>query len=224
MSNLVTPRILAQRIIRLGERGEQPRDSQLEEREVIDIIIDAAYKLVEPRMYRERGEENTKAVDSHYLFTFLRQPVKIRTSDGRNFLEIPAEYASLPWNAGVQSIRPNTENEFVNIAMIPVNSGDLDIYKDIIGSMQKQWVFEVEGNKAFFRKRCRATLCEEKILYVDITLVTLLGEIAPDKPLQVPREVHFDIVQLALELLGPTYGLKQEKDKINDNNPDTLVR
>ena len=39
----------------------------------------------------------------------------------------------------------------------------------------------------------------------------------------MPPELHHDIVIQTIELLGPTYGLKQNNDKINDNNPDTLV-
>ncbi len=225
MNNLVTPRTLAERIIRLEERGNQPSDSELDIREVVAIIVDVASKLLKINIYQERNGTVSKSIPSHYIHTFRKVPVKIKTNanDTLNFITIPARYASLPYNAGVRNIIPNTGKFYKNKPMIPLNQGDEFILGELIGSMQKQWVYSLQGEEAFFQKMCGKTLCESGIEYVDVVLVTILGEISLDTPLNVPPELHHDIILGSLELLGPSYGMKPKKDKINDNNPDAIT-
>ncbi len=223
MNSLVTPRILAQRIIRLSKRGNQSRDSELEEKEVLAIIVDISSKLLKANIFTERQGSLSRTVPSHYIHTFRKVPVKIKTNGGVNFITLPAKYASLPYNAGVRFIFPSTDDPFKNKPMIPVQSGEIHILEPVLGKMQKQWVYFVEGDEVFYEKRCDKTLCEFDIKFVDVTLIVILGDISPDTPLNVPPELHHDIVLGALDLLGPTYGLQQHKDKINDNNPDALT-
>lgn len=106
--------------------------------------------------------------------------------------------------------------------MIPINQGEDFMFGDILGNMQKKWVYFLQGDEAYFQKKCGKTLCESGIQYVDVTMVTIIGDISMDTPLNVPPELHHDIVLGTLELLGSTYGIKQVKDKVNDNNPDEV--
>lgn len=219
---IVTPKIIARRVIRLTSRGNRTRDSQLHINDVIPLVVDVANKLLKAEIYNTRNNEFTKAPAAHYVQTFRRVPVKELTASGLNFIDLPSKYASLPYNEGVQSIRPNTDDEYKNRAMIPVMSGDLDVLGSIVGSMQKQWVYEVEGQKAFFKKICDQTLCEAKIFYVDVKLVVIIGDIGPNEPLNAPPEMHQDIISEVLATIANTFGIKQKKDTINDNDPDTL--
>lgn len=226
MENQVTPRKLAQRIIRLDERGNQSRDSELDDREVVDIIMDVANKLLKINMFQERQGNLNKSVPAHYIHTFRKVPLKIKTSttiaDSVNFITLPAKYASLPHNAGVRFIYPDTDNFYKNEPMIPINQGECFMFEGLLGNMQKKWVYSLEGDEVYFKKRCGKTLCEAGIQYVNVVLVTIIGDISMDTPLNVPPELHLDIIEGSLALLGSTYGIKQVKDKINDNNPDEV--
>jgi hypothetical protein len=217
----ITPRFIAQQIIRLAEVGDQSRDSELTEREVIELVINSATKLLKQEMYMLRqSPDGLKTIPAHLLHTFRKVPVKKLTVDGINFIELPGDYASLPMNEGVRRITPNTTNPYEKKAMIPVQHEELDVLGDIVGSMQNQWVFFVEGNKAYFYKKCGKTLCESGIEYLDVTLVSV-GEIYEDEPLNAPPEIRLDIITNVLDILQVTYGISDVKDAINDNNAET---
>lgn len=219
----VTPRYLAQQIIRLAETGNQSRDSQLTERDVLPLVVNIANKVLKEEMYRMRQDDDgSKTMASHFVQTFRKVPVKKLNKGNVNFIELPGDYALLPYNEGVRRIAPYTpDNPLIgDKAMIPVQHEELDIIGPIVGSMQKQWVYYVEGNKAYFYKRCGKTLCEEDIEYVSVTLVVVLGDIDDDSPLKMPPELRIDIITGVLDILQVTYGINQVKDSVNDNNQD----
>jgi hypothetical protein len=226
MSNLVTPRKLAERIIRLASKGNQPNDSQIDEREVIDIIIDKSNAIAKREFLLARNE-GIRVPDTHYIYTYRGIPVQVMDDFAKtNFVQIPTKYASLPYGAGVQVIWPETENEEINDdEFIPIMPGYEQVYKEIIkNSVQKQFAYMVEGDKAFFRKRCGETLCDRDILYVKMRIVVILGDLLPDDPLQVPPEFHDEIVTETLRLLAGSYEIPAVKDKTTDNNPDIVAK
>ena len=144
----ITPRFIAQQIIRLAEVGDQSRDSELTEREVIELVINSATKLLKQEMYALRqSPDGLKTIPAHLIRTFRKVPVKKLTVGGDNFVELPGDYASLPLNEGVRRIAPNTDNPYEKKAMIPVQHEELDVLGDIVGIMQNQWTFFVEGDK-----------------------------------------------------------------------------
>jgi hypothetical protein len=95
----------------------------------------------------------------------------------------------------------------------------MDVLGDILGSMQKQWVYEVQGTKAYFHKRCGKTLCESGIKKVSATLVVTIPDLAPDTPFPAPPETHADIITAVVERLS----MIPVKDQVNDNNPNTMT-
>lgn len=217
----ITPRFIAQQIIRLAEVGDQSRDSELTEREVIELVINSATKLLKEEMFRLRqSPDGLKTIPAHLLNTFRKVPVKKLNVDGDNFIELPGDYSSLPLNEGVRRIAPNSTNPHEKKAMIPVQHEEMDLLGDIVGSMQHQWVYYVEGSRAYFYKKCNKTLCESNINYVDVTLVSV-GEIYEDEPLNAPPEIRLDIITNVLDILQVTYGISEVKDSINDNNAES---
>lgn len=219
----VTPLYLAQQIIRLVESGDQSRDSQLTEREVVPLVVNVANKVLKAEMYRMRQDDNgSKTMAGHFVRTFRNVPVKELVKGGENFIDLPADYAMLPYNEGVRRIAPYApDNALIsNKAMIPVQHEEMDILGDIIGNMQKQFIYYVEGDKAYFYKRCGKSLCEEGIKYVSVSLVVVLGDVDENTPLQAPPELRIDIITGVLDILQATYGIDQVKDSVNDNNPD----
>lgn len=217
--NLTTPRKLAQRVIRLMSRGDKPRDYSYDERDVMPIVIDVANRIVKAEYFQFKDQELTKAVDSHYVQTYNDVDVKINKVTGQNYVDLPAPYVNLPYNSGVQRIAPLTDSAAKNKAMIPVQASEMDVLGDIIGNMQKQWVYELQGTKAFFHKRCKKTLCEAEIKKVSITLVVSISDLAPDTPFPAPPDTHQQIITEAMQILA----LTQVKDKINDDNPNTVA-
>jgi hypothetical protein len=215
----VTPRYIAQQIIRLAERGDQSRDSQLTERDVLPLVIDVATKLMKQEMYSLRqSPEGYKTIPSHLIKTYKKVPVKKLISTGVNYIDLPGDYASLPMNEGVRRIAPKTDNPFENKAMIPVQHEEMDIIGNILGSMQNQWVYFVEGDKAYFYKKCDKTLCESGIKYVSVSLVSV--SLDENESFQAPPELRIDIITNVLELLRVTYGISDVKDMVNDNNAE----
>jgi hypothetical protein len=217
--NITTARKLAQRAIRIMSRGDKTRDYSFDEREVIDAIVDAANRIVKVEYYQTKDQEITKAVDSHYIQTYNNVDVKINNVTGQNYINLPAPYVNLPFNMGVQRIAPLTDTPSRNKAMIVVQANEMDILGDILGGMQKQWVYEVQGTKAFFHKRCGKTLCEDEINKVSVTLVVAIGDLLPDTPFPAPPDTHDQIIMDAIQMLS----VAQLKDKINDDNPNTLA-
>lgn len=216
--SLTTPRILAQRIIRLMSKGDKTRDFSFDERDIIPIIIDIANRVVKVDYFQFKDQELTKAVDSHYIQTYHNIDVKVNTVTGQNFIDVPAPYVNLPYNSGVQRVAPLTDSAYKNRAMIPVQASEMDIFGDILGDMQKQWVYEVQGNRIYFHKRCGNTLCEEDIKKVSVTLVVSIGNISADAPFPAPPDTHEQIIRETIELLS----LNIIKDKINDDNPNSV--
>lgn len=216
--SLTTPKILAQRVIRLISKGDKSRDYPYDERDVMPIIIDVANRIVKVDYFQMKDAELTKATDSHYVQSYNDIDVKINKVTGQNYIDLPAPYVNLPYNSGVQRIAPLTDSAYINKAMIPVQSSEMDVLGDIIGSMQKQWVYELQGSKAFFHKRCGKTLCESEILKVSATLVVSIGDLAPDTPFPAPADMHSQIIQEAIQLLS----LQVHKDKLNDDNPNRV--
>ena len=217
--SITTPRILAQRVIRLMSKGDKSRDYSYDERDIIPIIIDVANRIVKVDYFKFKDLELTKAVDSHFVQTYNNVDVKINTVTGQNYIDLPAPYVSLPYNSGVQRIAPMTDSPFLNRAMIPVQASEMDVIGDIVGNMQKQWVYEIQGNKAFFHKRCNKTLCESDIDKVSVTLVVSIGDLNPNTPFPAPPDTHEQIVSEVIQLLS----LNAIKDKLNDDNPNNVV-
>lgn len=219
--NNITPRYIAQQIIRLVEAGDQSRDSQLTERDVLPLIKQTSSRLLRDEIYRLRQDpEGEKTIPSQFIKTFRKIPVKKRTFDGVNYIDLPGDYAGLPNNEGVRRIAPETSNPYQNKAMIPVQHEQMDVYEGILGSMQKQWVYFIEGDKAIFYKRCGKTLCESDIKYVTTSLVHVSADVDDDMPLSLPSELQIDMIKSILDVLQVTYGLSEVKDMLNDNNAD----
>lgn len=215
----VTPRYIAQQIIRLADKGDQSRDSELTERDVLPLVVNVATKLMKEEMYALRqSPEGFKTIPAHLIKTYKKVPVKKLISTGVNYIDLPGDYASLPMNEGVRRIAPKTDNVFENKAMIPVQHEEMDVLSNLLGSMQNQWVYFVEGGKAYFYKKCDKTLCESGINYVSVTLVSV--SIDENEPFQAPPELRFDIITNVLELLRVTYGISDVKDMVNDNNAE----
>jgi hypothetical protein len=212
--SLTTPRILAQRILRLRNQGDIPRDYKIKEGDIIPLVIDAANRHAKANHYQMRGQDVSKAVDSHYVQTYNDVDVKINNVTGQNYIDLPSSYVSLPNNAGVQRIAPLTDKTYLNKAMIPIQASEMDIFESVLGSMQKQWVYEIQGSKAFFHKRCGNTLCESEIKKVSVTLVVSIGDLHPDAPFPAPSDTHDTIIREVLELIS----LQIPRDEINDNN------
>jgi hypothetical protein len=217
--NITTAKKLAQRVIRIMSQGDKTRDYSFDEREVIEVIVDVANRLLKLEYYQTKDQEITKAVSSHFIQTYNGVDVKINTVTGQNYIDLPAPYINLPYNMGVQRIAPLTDSPAQNKAMIVVQANEMDILGDILGSMQKQWVYEVQGTKAFFHKRCGKTLCDADIKKVSVTLVVSIPDLAPDTPFPAPPDTHEQIITESIQLLS----VVQYKDKINDDNPNTVA-
>ena len=69
--NNITPRYIAQQIIRLVEAGDQSRDSQLTERDVLPLIKQTSSRLLRDEIYRLRQDpEGERTIPSQFIKTF----------------------------------------------------------------------------------------------------------------------------------------------------------
>ena len=215
---LTTPRTLAQRVKRLISKGDESRDFAYDDRDIIPIIIDVANAIIKRDFFQFRDQELTKASDSHYVQTYNNVDVKINKVTGKNFIEHLATYVYLQGNMGVQRIAPLTDNVFSRKGMIPINANEMDIFEPILGEMQNQWVYEVQGDKALFHKKCGKTLCEAGILKVSVTEVVSIPGLEADTPFPAPPENHIEIVEEARRILLNN----PPKDLKNDNSPNRV--
>lgn len=217
-NNIITPLFLAERVLRIAHKGDIPRDTELKIEDVLPMILDSANKILKADLFENWGAEGGKSVSSHFIHKWRQVPVQKLERGGQNFIDLPSGYVSLPHNMGIYRVAPDTGDMYKDEAMIPVSTDQMDIYRGILGKMQKNWVFYPENGRLYFHKRCGKTLCEEEIYYVQVSLVNTLGEIGDETPIQCPPEYHGAIVAEALDLISKTYGIR--RDSLNDNNSD----
>ena len=215
---------IAERVQRILNGGNTPRDSKFHDLDVEYLVRDTAAKLIKGEWFNERNEGG-KDIDSRYVVPFDGLPV-LKDTFGDNYIDMPVDsYVRLPYGAGIRSIRPDntgtntrrTKN-LETRAFIPISNRFEDIYFQLpAGSIEGQYGWMVRKDKVYFTKRYGKTLLEYDISKVRLDVVSADPKaIDTEENLPLSSEMVQQLITEVVTLF--TQGAPKVVDVINDQN------
>lgn len=142
-----TKRKLAEQILRIKAGGDVPRDFFIKPEEVYLLIAQATNYLLKLEYY-QRAKEGDKGAPTHFIATFEDILVKEHATRGFDYIDLPADYVSLPHNKGVWHISPmGCEDEEVIIVENHAQFMDLN---SVASLYENNLAAKIEGKKAIF--------------------------------------------------------------------------
>lgn len=221
-----TIRSISERILRILNGGNTPRDSQFHDLDVQYLVRDTAAKLIKGEWFAERNEGG-KDIDSRYVVPFYGIEVKVNEY-GDNYIDIPVDsYIRLPDGAGIRSIRPDVTGTKTkrtktvnNRAFIPIPNRFEDIYFQLpVAALEGVYGWMVRKDKIFFTKRYGQSLLQYDVSKVSMDIVTSDPKaITIDESLPLAAEMTQQLIVEVTQMLRQ--GKPQVVDVINDENPN----
>lgn len=173
------------------------KDLQIDRREVIDALRQAALKLMKGDYYKLL-EQGQRYIDPHYVAKFRDIEVVVDEDRfDRCYAELPAQYTALKNNEGVQRVWPVVENEIDYIEMIPIPDGAQEVYRNLTvnDALVGVWTYSLQRDRIYFGMNDTKTLLEEDIEKVDIDVVVISPiDVGDEDPFPLPPEYHFDLL------------------------------
>lgn len=218
---------LSERIQRILNGGNTPRDSKFHDLDVQYLVRDTAAKLIKGEWFNERNEGG-KDIDARYVVPFRGLEVLKDDETGDNYILMPVDsYIRLPYGAGIRSIRPDSTGTktkrtktIETRAFIPIPNRFEDIYFQLpAGSLEGIYGWMVRKDKVYFTKRYGKTLLEYDIAKVTMDVVSADPKaIDIEDSLPLSAEMITQLIAEVATLL--TQGSPQVVDQINDQNPN----
>lgn len=217
---MTTRRKLAAQIRRLLSNGPQTKDSKLSDRYIQELIGQVTHRLLKLDYFQ--GKNMGDDVVNHLcVATYEDLTVLNDTQRKRNYVLLPAYPMNLPGGTGIQEVRPYTGKVDVDVAMIPINSGEVDLFRSQLFGLEilkDQFCWEPTRDRIYFTRRNEKSLLESNITKVQIKMVVIDPEqIEEDDNYPVPPELENQIILEVLKLHG--YNPQQAADLINDGQP-----
>ncbi len=210
---------------RLLSSGTTPKDSNLNDAYIKTEIIQVTNSLLKIDYYNSKDASGKlQSVNPVCIATYSSVAVANDTTFKRNYSLLPA-YAmnvrdSDGNNVGVQQVRPQTGLPVKDVAMIPIQPHEYELFKSLlVGAelLKDQFTFEVDRNKVWYSKKSDKTLLESSITAVEMKIVVYdPSTIDDDDNYPVPPEMEFEIVKSVLLLHG--YQPQKAEDLINNDN------
>lgn len=182
------------------------KDLQIDRREVIDALRQAAMKFFKQDYYKSL-EDRQRQIDPHYVAKFTGLSIlEDESRFDRNYIELPSQYAALKNNEGVQRVWPVVEEEIDYIEMIPIPEGAQEIYRNLTvnDALIGVWTYTVVRDKVYFGRNEGDTLLDKDIETVDIDIVVISPvDVGDDDTFPLPPEFHFDLIISVVQLFAP---------------------
>ncbi len=192
---------------------------KLERREIYPVIRSVASELTRKRWYEVRQTGETKAWSQLYLGVFNDIPVELDANTGDNFSFLPVPEEDTPNSDGIQSIIPVVKNAEKRIPLIPIPINAQVVISQLpVGVMEGRFSYTAARNKVIYTKNRGRTLLQEKINFVDITMITPLADETED--VNSPIAISNDLLPELLRLTLATFGIEKEigeEELVNDN-------
>ena len=220
---------MAELVVRLYEKARRPEDYKLDLREVVDLLIATASKLMKPYFYEAR-KEGDKGIPSHYLWTFENIPV-IRIPDSIKCESIiPSKYLALPKDRGLYSVEPVSDDIEFNRPVILVRQGLMGITRNLpTGSMDLELVSEIRLTKLIHWPLRGKAWTEYGINKVNITLaIAGIDQNANiDDEFNIPPDIEMDVIwsvfMMFAQARSMTLSMKDQIDMQNELRSGKLI-
>ena len=142
-----TKAILAEQVIRKLSGGDQSRDSQVDRREVIKVIVQIISDKAKINFF-ENYKFGEPGVEGQYVATYKNLVPVLDTDRTEYYVTIPTNYIALPGGRGIRQVSPskNPRKAYVIRA-----AGNQVIYNNLpAGGLQGKIGVYPEGNKLYF--------------------------------------------------------------------------
>ena len=204
----------------LLSKGPRPRDSKLRDAYLKEQVIQVTHQLLKLDWYKAKNE-GENVVNHLMIATYPAVSVVNDTTRNRNYSVLPAYPMNLPKGMGVQQVKPITGNRTTDVAMIPLQPMELEMFQSLqVGEevLKDQFCFELDRSKIFYTEANGKTLLESNISTVEVKMLVIdPAQVADTDMYPVPPEMEMDILKGVLVLNG--YDPKTAADLINDGNP-----
>ena len=196
---------LREQVHRQLEGGDVGKDSRFDPREIEEFIRQSLSTLIKKELYdnyKVEGEWNP----SQYIVTFTNVPMKYDSVRGEAYINIPAQYLSLPSNRGLYSISQMSNMYDVFIPM--ASSGRNFTRMHGTPALQTQQGYTVEGKKAYFI--IDLTEKGENAINLRVQLVTSDSK---DVDINIPTDMQAMVIMQATEF----FMSRGREDKVADD-------
>jgi hypothetical protein len=207
-----TKAILAQQVIRRISGGDQPADSQLDQREVIKLVVQAMGEKIKENFF-ENYKLGDPGYDGMYIATYKEQNVLYDSGRGEYYSVIPSNYVALPNGRGILQVSPmRSPRKAFKIR----KAGNVAIYDNLpAGNLQGNLGVYPEGLKLFYTGEVKkAGIIGNKTVIIKIVSGGP-DAIGDNDPLPIDQAAELAVVERALQFLQA----QVPQDKLNNNNP-----
>jgi len=211
-----TKKWYAEQVLRQLENAPLNIDFKIDEREVFPRL-DAVVNSMAKQNFFENWKVFGAEVDEQYITTWPEVVVTDQNNGRPSFLTLPANYAALPNNKGIDEIWPLKYGEY-NQSVIIMQHRDIRLFQNsMAGNLQLRLGGYPQGRTFFF------TDCGVKGKYGNMG-VRLVGissaDIAADAPYPIPADMEQTVIQNVVEWFmdrraQPTDIVRDGNDKSN---------
>lgn len=208
---MTTKAILAQQVIRRLSGGDQPTDSAIDRREVIQFIVELLNKKIKENYY-ENYKFGEPGVEGMYIARYGNLDVQKDSTTNEYYTTLPSSYVALPKGRGLHQVSSmlNQKEPF-----IIRNNGNKGIYAKLpAGNLAGRIGVYPESNKIWYD----SDMAKRNVTKVLVKLVIAGPDtIKENDPLPIDEAASADIVREAVMFFSQMV----PQDKINNDNPNS---
>jgi len=211
-----TKRFFAEQVLRELQDDYRNMDFKIDEREVF-LRLDAVVNDLAKKSYFENWKLTGSTLDEQYITTWEPVVVVDQPNSNPSYLVLPASYAALPRNRGIDEVYPLKFNTTHQPAVIILSHTDFRQFaNNPARDMQGRLYAYVQGNRLYFGT------CDVGSKYGKNFGVRLVvrdsSQIADDELYPIPADQQQNVITICVEWFQnrraqPTDSVRDDKDK-----------
>ena len=215
---MTTKKKIAAQVIRLLSGGNPTKDSNLNEKYIMEEVGQVAHKLIKGEYYELKNAFD-EPLQHTYIATYTNITVTNDTQRQRNYALLPARPMHLPGGLGIQEVSPYTGKPAIDVPMIPLMPHEISLFRGLNTGMEifkDSWCWEPDRDRVWFTEMNDETLIDKSITAVEMKLAVIdPAQVGETDELPVCPEMEIDIIREVLALHG--YTGKEVQDLVNDD-------
>lgn len=215
---------LTERVLRMLNLGNIPRDSRFQKRDIEYVLRDGLGTKILQSWSAARNLKESQDVSDAYLITITKS---VQQSLRREcYIDLDFDWVAIPDGTGIQSCRPSSEsinplNLLVpSTSFLPIPARFNDIYRNLPAqSLEGHVGWALRGKKIWFTDLYGQNILDLGVDTVDIDAVSVSdGILGLDKPIPLTSDIADLLVKETVAFFMPMMG--NPKDMLNDNSPN----
>lgn len=209
-----TKRFYAAQVILLLENDFPNIDFKIDERQVFFLIDEVVNQLAKENFF-ENWKLTGAGVDEQYITTFSPITVTDQADGKPSYMDLPQNYAALPWNSGINEIYPLKYTSTNQPSVVVMSHVDFRRYmNNPARGMGGRLYGYLEGNRLIFGT-CEVAK-KNGANFAARLVVRDSSAIAEDAFYPLPADKEKFVIEECVKLL--TIKRSQETDRVRDNN------